>query len=550
MAQTSRSARLDTKTKRLALERAKYHTATLGDGCYVIYRHPKDDQAGTFSARWRVPDSTSFLNSKIGEADDTRAADGVTVFSWDQAKKKAEDWFGRCAREQNLKADGEPLPSGDWKVRDVISYYISEARATRKDPLTADDSEASANANILPILGETYVAKLTTTRLKKWHRDLAARGKRRTGRKRLPGEEIEYLDLPDPKKEPDAHKKAIRARKSSANRELATLKAALNLAVDDGMIPANPRPWDRVKPFPGVKGQRVRFLTVDEQQALVAACTPEFRKLVQGGLYTGARYGELTEAKVGDFNPEVGSLWVNGKGVDSRPRYIFLTEEGEEFFKELVAGRKNSDTLFPRHLVARKVDAPRLVTFRGAQIRLSRSELDVLAMLMGGAGRWVTYSEIEAELWPTAGNARKRVSNTLDQLRRKLLAVGVSPIARQLEAARLTCPASEIAISEIGNGSDTAKPKFKWIKGDAKAPMKAAYTKAKIEKLTFHELRHTYASGLLNGGILPMVVAKQLGHADTRMVQEHYGHLCEKANRMAIRSQSPVLGIRGLQSQE
>jgi hypothetical protein len=34
-------------------------------------------------------------------------------------------------------------------------------------------------------------------------------------------------------------------------------------------------------------------------------------------------------------------------------------------------------------------------------------------------------------------------------------------------------------------------------------------------------------------------VAQQLGHADTRMVEEHYGHLCETAKRDAIRTSAP-----------
>ncbi|NTV73497.1 MAG: tyrosine-type recombinase/integrase [Holophaga sp.] len=61
-----------------------------------------------------------------------------------------------------------------------------------------------------------------------------------------------------------------------------------------------------------------------------------------------------------------------------------------------------------------------------------------------------------------------------------------------------------------------------------------AYTTAGLEPLTFHELRHTYASALINRGVPLVFVAQQLGHADTRMVEEHYGHLCETAKRDAI----------------
>ena len=75
------------------------------------------------------------------------------------------------------------------------------------------------------------------------------------------------------------------------------------------------------------------------------------------------------------------------------------------------------------------------------------------------------------------------------------------------------------------------------------APMKRAYSQAEIPAVLFHELRHTYASGLINIGVSLKIIADQLGHADTRMVEEHYGHLCQDAKRDKIRSLSPVLGI-------
>jgi len=44
-----------------------------------------------------------------------------------------------------------------------------------------------------------------------------------------------------------------------------------------------------------------------------------------------------------------------------------------------------------------------------------------------------------------------------------------------------------------------------------------------------------------------MVVARNLGHADTRMVEKHYGHLATSYIRQAIRSAKP-LGIGELQT--
>lgn len=46
------------------------------------------------------------------------------------------------------------------------------------------------------------------------------------------------------------------------------------------------------------------------------------------------------------------------------------------------------------------------------------------------------------------------------------------------------------------------------------------------ELLTFHGLRHTYASQLIQGGASLLTVAEQLGHSNVQTVSTTYGHLC------------------------
>jgi hypothetical protein len=45
-------------------------------------------------------------------------------------------------------------------------------------------------------------------------------------------------------------------------------------------------------------------------------------------------------------------------------------------------------------------------------------------------------------------------------------------------------------------------------------------------------------------GVPLMVVAKNLGHADTRMVEKHYGHLAPGYVADAIRAGAPKFGIK------
>lgn len=49
--------------------------------------------------------------------------------------------------------------------------------------------------------------------------------------------------------------------------------------------------------------------------------------------------------------------------------------------------------------------------------------------------------------------------------------------------------------------------------------------RAGLPAVTFHSLRHTANSLLIEAGEDPLAVAGSLGHADTRMMFERYGHL-------------------------
>ena len=76
-------------------------------------------------------------------------------------------------------------------------------------------------------------------------------------------------------------------------------------------------------------------------------------------------------------------------------------------------------------------------------------------------------------------------------------------------------------------------------------PMLDACDRAKIKpRISFHGLRHTWASLAVMNGMPLMVVARNLGHADTRMVEKHYGHLAPSHIADAIRTAAPRFGIK------
>jgi integrase len=83
----------------------------------------------------------------------------------------------------------------------------------------------------------------------------------------------------------------------------------------------------------------------------------------------------------------------------------------------------------------------------------------------------------------------------------------------------------------------------RWNKSEQSRPMKEACEHTKIMPgVSFHILRHTWASLAVMAGVPLLVVAKNLGHADTRMVEKHYGHLAPSYIADAIRAGAPRFG--------
>jgi len=83
-----------------------------------------------------------------------------------------------------------------------------------------------------------------------------------------------------------------------------------------------------------------------------------------------------------------------------------------------------------------------------------------------------------------------------------------------------------------------------WASSQQDRRMRSACKSAGIEPaVSFHILRHTYASHyLMGGGSLPALAA-QLGHADTRMTVLHYSHLADSWRAEEARRFGPTFGL-------
>lgn len=128
--------------------------------------------------------------------------------------------------------------------------------------------------------------------------------------------------------------KKIRVNKvanSSINRELNVLSKMFSIAVENKYI--------QINPCLGVKRLRIenkpdRFLTIEEEEKLLAAANPNLRRIILVALYTGMRQGEILNLKWKDLNLKEKYIKVL-KTKNNKVRKIPLAKTLEEEFLKL-----------------------------------------------------------------------------------------------------------------------------------------------------------------------------------------------------------------------
>jgi len=325
MARSQRSSKLETRTARLKLPQGSREFLTIGKGLALAYRRTGDGY-GTWQAR--VWDGARYSYKNLGRADDFQDANGVDVLDFYQAQGKAREFYEAAAA-------GRPdVPFEELTVAGAAERYLAWYREHRR---AIRETEHSVRVHILPALGDRLVSELTAPEIRAWLEKLAAKPARRRTSKF--GKDQKFRGAPKTEDEK-------RARRATANRVFAVLKALLNRAFHDGRV-ADDGAWRRVKAFPKVDQARLRFLTDAEAVRLVNACKPDIRQLVQAALLTGARYGELTALRVQDVNLTTGQVYV-AQSKSGKPRHIPLNQEGLDLFAQAVTGRTGEMLVFTR----------------------------------------------------------------------------------------------------------------------------------------------------------------------------------------------------------
>jgi integrase len=330
MARAIQDSKLDTKAARLRLKpRGKPYYRILDQGCHLGYRKPRGRKGRpSISGAWvlrRYVGGQTYIVETIALADDLSDADGVRILNFTDAQN--------LARERCKSAAHEEAGAGPYTVRDAVADYVQYLVHQGKKTYEA---EKRANAFILPALGDTECAKLTSKELRAWMSKMAstpARVRSKKGKQR-------YAELDESDDE------ASRKRRASANRIWTIFRAALNHGFNEKRI-ASDIEWKRVKAFKGVDNTSIRFLDEAEAQRLIRRADDEFRPMIAAALASGCRYGELCALKVAHFSADNKTLTI-AKSKSGKARTIYLNDEGAQLFKSLAAGRLGNVPLIQR----------------------------------------------------------------------------------------------------------------------------------------------------------------------------------------------------------
>ena len=105
---------------------------------------------------------------------------------------------------------------------------------------------------------------------------------------------------------------------------------------------------------------------------------------------------------------------------------------------------------------------------------------------------------------------------------------------------------AQVCAGRAGNSPMFAKASGAvWKKSEQARPMIEACERASIKpRISFHGMRHTWASLSVMNDVPLLIVARNLGHGDTRMVEKHYGHLAPDYIKEAIRKGAPKFGFK------
>jgi len=245
--------------KALGARPEPYWAVPLATGRFIGFRKI-DAERGSWIARARTEDDRQQYRA-LGAR--------TATFDYDAAVEAAREWFASL--------DAGVVAKRRYTVADACADYVKDRRREKGERCAADAEWRFKHTVYDTAFGRTELTKLRSRAIKDW-------------------------------------REALKLTPSGANRMMTTLRAALNLAVEDRQVAATAmQEWRAVKQHKGADRRREIFLDLAQRRALLAAATGSVRDLIEAVMVTGARPGELAGALRSAFDARTKTLKLTGK---------------------------------------------------------------------------------------------------------------------------------------------------------------------------------------------------------------------------------------------
>ena len=303
-----------------------------GKGCFVGYRKMTADSAGTWWALNRDATTGKRTEHSLGALDQY-----PDHLRFDKATTAARAWF------EHLGKGGSAAPT---TIKDVCDRYVAHQRATK--PTTAitpyaqarrskkgqtatvlvraaEDAAARFKNYVLddPKLATAEISKLTPAMLDKWRKRLQARPT-----------------------ESGSNRGEARTA-STLNRDMACLRAALNLAYVDGLVTSDFAWRGKLQPLKDADKRRELYLDKDQRRKFIEKAPADLAAFLRGLSLLPLRPGALAALTVSNFDKRLGVLTV-GKDKAGRDRKLKMPKDTAEVLETATKGKLPAAPLFAR----------------------------------------------------------------------------------------------------------------------------------------------------------------------------------------------------------
>jgi integrase len=295
---SKRIDRVDVRAK-LPMRRDPYWLR-LTQGRYVGFRRMTKGSDGTWLAR--AYEGPGYAYETLGDFATLPESE-----RYDEAKKAAEAWF------QHLDKGGS---TEQHTVKAVCEAYVATLRSERSERAALNAEGFFRRLVYGNPVAKVRLSKLTKTHMKEWRQRVLSENPNR----------------------------------SSFNRNVTPLRAALNQAHEDGKVASDQAWLKALKPFTKKQGgagvRRTLYLDRDDRRRLIECASEEAQPLFRGMALLPMRPGELAALRVEHLKPGPRSLEIpTGKEEE---RVIPLSSEALEHFNACAKGKLPAAWLISR----------------------------------------------------------------------------------------------------------------------------------------------------------------------------------------------------------